>query len=143
MIGTSRWQWGHQCAKNVTIWGLPLAPPSVTGAPAKLFPMSFGAASPIAGSGAGCWKSGRAVPSTVTFLAISPPFALVVVGALYTLVPSGRPRRIAKPLTGLLVVVFAMSRVYLAVDHVTDVLLATAGACVGLWVYARRRDVIG
>jgi VanZ family protein len=26
---------------------------------------------------------------------------------------------------------------------VTDLLLATAGACVGLWVYARRRDVIG
>jgi membrane-associated phospholipid phosphatase/tRNA A-37 threonylcarbamoyl transferase component Bud32 len=53
-------------------------------------------------------------------------FAAVVAGAVYTLVPSGRWRRPIGLVGGALVVIVGVSRVYLGVDHPTDVLAALA-----------------
>jgi tRNA A-37 threonylcarbamoyl transferase component Bud32/membrane-associated phospholipid phosphatase len=53
-------------------------------------------------------------------------FALVTIGALYTTIPSGHPRRIAKPVFAAVVIGFAAVRLYLGVDHPTDVLAALA-----------------
>jgi membrane-associated phospholipid phosphatase/tRNA A-37 threonylcarbamoyl transferase component Bud32 len=54
----------------------------------------------------------------------SPPvafLALVLVGLAYTLVVPGRPRWYAKVVLGTVLVAFALSRMYLAVDHPSDV----------------------
>src|SRR5438270_501460 len=47
MSGTSRWQCGHQCARNITTFGFPSAV-IVTGVPSKLLPSSVGAWAPFA-----------------------------------------------------------------------------------------------
>ena len=55
----------------------------------------------------------------------SPPvasLAVTLVGIVYTLVPSGRARSIAKWLAGGTLFVFAFARLYEAVDHPTDIL---------------------
>jgi membrane-associated phospholipid phosphatase len=61
----------------------------------------------------------------------SPPVAvltIVLMGAVYCLVVPGRPRAWAKLAVAVLVAVFGLSRLYLAVDHPDDVLLAVAFA---------------
>src|SRR5215470_10267805 len=67
MRGTSRWQWGHQCATNSTTCGLPFGA-TVTGAPSKTdFPVRVGIVLPTAGSGD--WDEsycGSGLPVTVT-----------------------------------------------------------------------------
>jgi tRNA A-37 threonylcarbamoyl transferase component Bud32/membrane-associated phospholipid phosphatase len=63
-----------------------------------------------------------ATPAIVSFTAI---------GIVYMLVPPGRPRSIAKPIAIATVVVSAAARVYLAVDHPTDVII---GAAIGVSV---------
>jgi tRNA A-37 threonylcarbamoyl transferase component Bud32/membrane-associated phospholipid phosphatase len=50
--------------------------------------------------------------------------ALVLVGAVYTLVPKGMWRRRAKYAAWTLLVFLAVARLYLAVDHPTDILAA-------------------
>lgn len=75
---------------------------------------------------------GRMRPTSVTMLTswrgYSHPsatvaiFAAVVAGAVYTLVPAGRWRRPVGILGGALVVGVGVSRVYLGVDHPSDVL---------------------
>jgi tRNA A-37 threonylcarbamoyl transferase component Bud32 len=55
----------------------------------------------------------------------SPPvasLAVTLVGIVYTLVPSGRARSLAKWLAGGTLFVFAFARLYEAVDHPTDIL---------------------
>ena len=61
-----------------------------------------------------------ATPAIVSFTAI---------GIVYMLVPPGRPRSIAKPLAIAAVAISAAARVYLAVDHPTDVII---GAAIGV-----------
>src|SRR5215210_507100 len=59
----------------------------------------------------------------------SPPVAVVtavLVGISYTLVVAGRPRTVAKWATAAVLVVFAGARMYLGVDHPSDVLFAVA-----------------
>ena len=59
----------------------------------------------------------------------SPPvasLAVTLVGIVYTLVPPGRARSIAKWVAGGTLFVFAFARLYLAVDHPTDIL---SGSC--------------
>jgi membrane-associated phospholipid phosphatase/tRNA A-37 threonylcarbamoyl transferase component Bud32 len=59
----------------------------------------------------------------------SPPvgmLAAVLVGVAYTLVPAGRPRRRAKVIIVLLVATLAGARLYLGVDHPTDILVGLA-----------------
>jgi membrane-associated phospholipid phosphatase len=59
----------------------------------------------------------------------SPPVAVVtavLVGITYTLVVAGRPRTVAKWVTALVLLVFAGARMYLGIDHPTDVLFAVA-----------------
>ena len=59
----------------------------------------------------------------------SPPVAVVAavfVGVTYSLVVAGRPRTLAKWVTAAVLVVFAGARMYLGVDHPTDVLFALA-----------------
>jgi tRNA A-37 threonylcarbamoyl transferase component Bud32 len=45
-----------------------------------------------------------------------------LIGVLYTLVPAGRPRNLAKWVTGIPITLLIASRLYLALDHPTDVL---------------------
>jgi tRNA A-37 threonylcarbamoyl transferase component Bud32/membrane-associated phospholipid phosphatase len=45
-----------------------------------------------------------------------------LIGILYTLVPAGRPRNLGKWLAGIPIVLLIAARLYLAVDHPTDVL---------------------
>ncbi len=62
---------------------------------------------------------------------LSPPlmlFAAVVLGVCYTLVPAGRPRSVAKWSAGVAIVLVAFSRLYLAVDHPSDVVLGVSFA---------------
>jgi tRNA A-37 threonylcarbamoyl transferase component Bud32 len=47
---------------------------------------------------------------------------LTLIGVLYTLVPAGRPRNLAKWVTGVPITLLVVARLYLAVDHPTDVL---------------------
>jgi tRNA A-37 threonylcarbamoyl transferase component Bud32 len=47
---------------------------------------------------------------------------LSLIGVLYTLVPAGRPRNLAKWLAGIPITLLIAARLYLAVDHPTDVL---------------------
>jgi membrane-associated phospholipid phosphatase/tRNA A-37 threonylcarbamoyl transferase component Bud32 len=59
----------------------------------------------------------------------SPPIgilAMVLLGITYMLVVPGRPRRLAKYAVGVALAVFAFARLYLAVDHPTDVLVGLA-----------------
>ena len=59
----------------------------------------------------------------------SPPVAvvtIVLVGAVYTLVVAGAPRRRAKVVLVVLVAVYSFARLYLAVDHPFDVIVAIA-----------------
>ena len=61
----------------------------------------------------------------------SPPVAvltIVLMGTVYCLVVSGRPRAWAKLAVAVLVAVFGLARLYLGVDHPGDVLLAVAFA---------------
>jgi tRNA A-37 threonylcarbamoyl transferase component Bud32/membrane-associated phospholipid phosphatase len=51
-------------------------------------------------------------------------FAITAVGILYTLLPHGEVRNRGKVVTGVLVTALGVSRVYLGVDHPTDVLVA-------------------
>ena len=51
-------------------------------------------------------------------------FAMTAVGILYTLLPHGELRNRGKVVTGVLVAALGASRVYLGVDHPTDVLVA-------------------
>lgn len=60
-------------------------------------------------------------------------FAAFLIGVAYTLVVPGRPRTIAKWVIGLLVAAFAGSRLYLASDHPSDVIVAvTLGVAIPL-----------
>jgi serine/threonine protein kinase len=59
----------------------------------------------------------------------SPPVAVLLVfllGIVYSLVVRGRPRSMAKAVVAAIVVVFAGARLYLAVDHPSDVLVGAA-----------------
>ena len=59
----------------------------------------------------------------------SPPvgmLAAVLVGVAYTLVPAGRPRRRAKVIIALLLAMLAGARLYLGVDHPSDILVGLA-----------------
>ena len=47
---------------------------------------------------------------------------LTLIGVLYTLVPAGRPRNLAKWAAGVPITLLVVARLYLAVDHPTDVL---------------------
>jgi tRNA A-37 threonylcarbamoyl transferase component Bud32/membrane-associated phospholipid phosphatase len=79
---------------------------------------------------------GRMRPTTVTMLVswrgYSHPstavaiFAAVIAGAVYTLVPTGRWRRRGVLAGGMLVLLFGLTRIYLGVDHPSDVLAALA-----------------
>jgi tRNA A-37 threonylcarbamoyl transferase component Bud32 len=63
------------------------------------------------------------------YSAPSPPVAVLTIflmGAVYCLVVSGRPRDYAKTAVAVLVAVFGLARLYLAVDHPDDVLLGVA-----------------
>ena len=51
---------------------------------------------------------------------------VVLVGAVYTLIVAGAPRRRAKVVLVVLVAVYSFARLYLAVDHPFDVLVAIA-----------------
>ncbi len=93
-------------------------------------------------------KSGtRARPFDVRILSgwggssfLSPPVmlsAIVVIGICYTLVPAGRARSAAKWVGGAAIALFAFSRLYLAVDHPSDVGMAVAFG-VGVPVLAYR-----
>ena len=60
---------------------------------------------------------------------ISPPVAVLTIflmGAVYCLAVPGRPRTYAKAAVVAVVAVFCLARLYLAVDHVDDLLLAVA-----------------
>jgi tRNA A-37 threonylcarbamoyl transferase component Bud32/membrane-associated phospholipid phosphatase len=50
--------------------------------------------------------------------------AVTLMGIVYTIVPPGRPRLYAKWLTALLLLTLGFSRLYLAVDHPNDVIVA-------------------
>jgi serine/threonine protein kinase len=59
----------------------------------------------------------------------SPPVAVLIamlVGVAYTLIVPGRPRTTAKVVISVVIVVFAAARLYLAVDHPTDILVGGA-----------------
>lgn len=63
------------------------------------------------------------------YSAPSPPVAVLtvfLVGAVYCLVVPGRPRTLAKVAIAAVIAVMALSRLYLAVDHPSDVLLGVA-----------------
>ena len=47
---------------------------------------------------------------------------LSLIGVLYTLVPAGRPRNLAKWIAGVPITLLIVARLYLALDHPTDVL---------------------
>ena len=71
---------------------------------------------------------------------LSPPvmmIAVVAIGVCYTLVPAGRPRSIAKWVSGVAIGLVGISRLYLAVDHPSDVTMAVAFG-VGVPVLAYR-----
>ena len=60
---------------------------------------------------------------------VSPPVAVVTIflmGAVYCLAVPGRPRTYTKAAVAVVVAVFCLARLYLAVDHVYDLLLAVA-----------------
>lgn len=59
--------------------------------------------------------------------------AVSAVGAAYALIVAGRSRSIAKWVIGIFLVVLGLARVYLGVDHVTDVVMgAVFGVAVGI-----------
>ncbi|HYY19678.1 MAG TPA: hypothetical protein VE864_12635, partial [Streptosporangiaceae bacterium] len=63
------------------------------------------------------------------YSAPSPPVAVLtifLVGIAYCLVVPGRPRTYAKVAIAVVIAVFALARMYLAVDHPGDVVLAVA-----------------
>ncbi len=63
------------------------------------------------------------------YSAPSPPvvvLTLFLMGAVYCLVVPGRPRAYAKAAVAVVLTVFCLARLYLAVDHLDDVLLAVA-----------------
>ena len=63
------------------------------------------------------------------YLAPSPPVVVLtifLIGAVYCLVVPGRPRAYAKAAVAVVLTVFCLARLYLAVDHLDDVLLAVA-----------------
>lgn len=63
------------------------------------------------------------------YSAPSPPVAVLtvfLVGAVYCLVVPGRPRTFAKAAIAVVIALVALSRLYLAVDHPSDVLLGVA-----------------
>src|SRR6266487_2605967 len=63
------------------------------------------------------------------YSAPSPPVATLTIflmGAVYCLVVPGRPRAYAKAAVAVVLTVFCLARLYLAVDHLDDVLLAVA-----------------
>ena len=63
------------------------------------------------------------------YSAPSPPVAVLtvfLVGIAYCLVVPGRPRTYAKVAIAVVIAVFALARMYLAVDHPGDVLLGVA-----------------
>jgi serine/threonine-protein kinase RIO1 len=71
---------------------------------------------------------------------LTPPvmlLAVVAIGVCYTMVPSGRARSIAKWTAGSVIGLVGLSRMYLAVDHPSDVVLAIAFG-VGVPVLAYR-----
>ena len=60
---------------------------------------------------------------------VSPPVAVLTIflmGIVYCLAVPGRPRTYAKAAVAVVVAVFCLARLYLAVDHVDDLLLAVA-----------------
>jgi membrane-associated phospholipid phosphatase len=69
----------------------------------------------------------------------SPPvaiYACFLIGVAYTLVVPGRPRTAAKWVIAVLVAVFATSRLYLAVDHPSDIVIAiTLGVAIPLLAF--------
>jgi tRNA A-37 threonylcarbamoyl transferase component Bud32 len=73
----------------------------------------------------GSW-SGSAMPS-IPFLAL----ALTMWGIIYSLIPGGRARTTAKWIAGLGLAGFAFARLYLAIDHPTDLLV---GLIIGVGV---------
>jgi serine/threonine protein kinase len=63
------------------------------------------------------------------YSAPSPPVVVLTIflmGAVYCLVVPGRPRAYAKAAVAVVLTVFCLARLYLAVDHLDDVLLAVA-----------------
>jgi membrane-associated phospholipid phosphatase len=66
----------------------------------------------------------------------SPPvatLALILIGIAYTLFPHGRPRNVAKVVIVGVIVLFGLSRAYLAVDHPSDILFgAIAVVAIGI-----------
>jgi membrane-associated phospholipid phosphatase len=63
------------------------------------------------------------------YSAPSPPVAVLTIflmGAVYCLVVPGRPRTYAKIAVAVVIAIFGLARVYLAVDHVDDVLFGVA-----------------
>ncbi|HJX75482.1 MAG TPA: phosphatase PAP2 family protein, partial [Gaiella sp.] len=59
--------------------------------------------------------------------------AVSVVGAMYALIVAGKPRSIAKWVIGIVLVILGLARVYLGVDHATDVVMgAVFGVAVGV-----------
>jgi membrane-associated phospholipid phosphatase/tRNA A-37 threonylcarbamoyl transferase component Bud32 len=59
--------------------------------------------------------------------------AVSAVGAMYALIVAGKPRSIAKWVIGIVLVILGLARVYLGVDHATDVVMgAVFGVAVGV-----------
>jgi len=68
----------------------------------------------------GSWGGYSAPSVPVAFL------TFVLMGAIYCLVVPGRPRTYAKIVAAVVIALFGLARMYLAVDHPDDVLLAVA-----------------
>jgi tRNA A-37 threonylcarbamoyl transferase component Bud32 len=71
----------------------------------------------------GPWEGGSLPSKPVATLAVT------LIGIAYTLVVPGRPRTVAKWITGALVVALGVARLYLAVDHPPDFVM---GAVLGI-----------
>ncbi len=90
----------------------------------SLMAASVGRMRPAVGTVLGGWE-GYSYPSRPVAM-----FTLVLFGALYTLVPAGRWRRLGDWLAMGLVVAVGLARLYLAIDHPSDL---AAGLALG-WV---------
>jgi membrane-associated phospholipid phosphatase len=74
------------------------------------------------------------------YSAPSPPVGVLTIflmGAVYCLAVPGRPRAYAKTAVAVVLTVFCLARLYLAVDHLDDVLFAVAlaAASCGIVLY--------
>jgi len=74
------------------------------------------------------------------FSSLSPPVAVltsVAVGVVYAMVVPGQPRSIAKAIAGAVIAIYAGSRLYLGVDHPSDVISGVVFAVATLVVAFR------